>query len=153
MYTPEGTRQRNALLKVTTFNLADYLLPVINKIPAVVIERTKSSGGAKGSYSPYKTHWTKVRERKGLQTGNKDFWFEGDMWKTYKVTTAENTDYGAMFILSSEGAVGHNGKELVDIHSDKEGQNLLDITDDEWKDIEDELMIEIEKKIDAILGS
>lgn len=143
MYTAYGQRQRQNLIDLTQVGaeMLNVLRPVVEKIPAVVIKRTKATGsGAKGAYSAYSKFYPK--------TGKKDFWVTGKMWGSYKITDEDVSASKITFTLSSEGVVGNNGQELVDIHSQNrtkyvpggwqgESQNILDITDEEWTKVED----------------
>ena len=142
-YTAYGRQQRQRLIDLTNIGaeMLNVLRPVVAKIPAVVTKRTKDTGsGAKGAYSPYSKHYPK--------TGKKDFWVTGKMWNSYKITDEDVAASKITFTLSSEGVVGKNGQDLVDIHSQSrttytpggtqgESQNILDITDEEWTKVED----------------
>lgn len=156
MYTPHGQIQRSNLLKISNFGevLIPLLRPIMDKIPATVVQRTVATGsGAKGKYStPYSRGWAKKRSDAGKQTGQKDFLFSGEMWGTYKVTDEDSSGSKITFTLSSDGAKTRGGgKFLVDAHSDKEGQNILDITDEEWTKIENEMFLIVEKAFSRYL--
>ena len=173
MYTPFGKKQRDNLL--TLANLGDKMLdalrPVVEKVPNTVIERVKSTGsgatddggakkfirthnpGATSSRvgSPYYPDWAKRRSGKGLQTSKKDFWFDGNMWGTFKITDEAVTGTGVSFTLSSDGAVGHNGEYLVDIHSRNQDVNILNITNDEWEKLQNQMMAVLDKEFSKYL--
>lgn len=155
MYTPHGQTQRSNLLKISNFGevLMPLLRPIMDKIPATVVSRTLSSGsGAKKKYStPYSKSWARKRQAAGRQLGLKDFFYSGEMWGTYKVTNEESTGTKITYTLSSDGGMASNGSHLVDVHSDKESQNILDITDDEWKKVEDEMFAMVEKAFSRYL--
>ena len=141
-YTAHGRQQRANLQKASQIgkDMLALFRPIVATIPKVVSERTKSTGaGAGGTYSKYSTDWAKKRSARGLQTSKKDFWFNGRMWDSYKITKEEVTDVGVRFILSSDTADAHNGGYLVDIHSDNQNQNILEVTDEEWDNIVDQM--------------
>ena len=133
---------------------------IIDKVPAVVIKRVKSTGkGVGDKFSPYSDaiikkgehkgmRWKDVRSEKGLQTGFKDFWFEGDMWQSY-VVIKETVGGGIMrwTLGTTDGKTRRGSAYLSDIHSNKEGQFILDITDDEWEKVSDEIWEEFVKTI------
>lgn len=148
MFTSSGQRKRDNLVRVGTFEgLAEVLRPVINEIPGMVSQRVKSTGaGASGSFStPYSRGWAKERNIRGLQTSKKDFWFTGQMWRSYKLVEEKIDADGIVFTLASDGAFGESGHHLVDIHSNREGQNILDLTQEEFNEIDKKIMDAINK--------
>lgn len=148
MFTSSGQRKRDNLVRVGTFEgLSEVLRPVINEIPGMVSQRVKGTGaGASGSFStPYSRGWARERNKKGLQTSKKDFWFTGDMWGTFKLVEEKIDAGGIVFTLASDGSLGHNGEHLVDIHSKKEEQNILEITQEEFNEIDKKIMDAINK--------
>ena len=155
MYTPFGKKQRDNLL--TLANLGDKMLdalrPVVEKVPNTVIERTKSKGsGSDGKgYSAYTQKWAAKRSRKGLQASKKDFWFNGRMWGSYKIVKEEVTGTGVSFTLASDINDAHNGESLVDIHSRNESTNILEITDDEWEKLQNQMMAVLDKEFSKYL--
>lgn len=153
--TAYGQQQRQRLIDLTNIGneMLAVLRPIVEKIPAVVIKRTKDTGsGAKGAYSPYSKFYPK--------TGKKDFWVTGKMWGSYKIQEEDVAASKITFTLGSEGVVGSNGQELVDIHSatrtkhvpggtQGESQNILDITDEEWTKVENAMFDAFKKELYA----
>ena len=154
MYTQHGLQQRKNLENIANIgeNMLAALRPIVEKVPGIVIKRVKDTGsGASGKFirthtsgtprvgSPYHPDWAKRRSNSGLQTGKKDFWFDGKMWGSFVILKEEVTTTGISFTLGGNNADAHNGGYLIDIHSDNQGQNILDITDEEWEKIENAL--------------
>ena len=154
-YTSYGRTQRANLLKASQVgdDLLNALRPLVEKVPGTVITRVKSTGSNEDkTFSAYSPDWAGVRSRKGLQTGKKDFYFDGTMWDSYKITKEGVTAMGITFVLgTTAGMTRKSGQFLSDIHSDNEGTTILDITDDEWDDLEDEMMVIISKKIGELI--
>ena len=147
-YTAHGRQQRANLQKASQMgkDMLALFRPIVATIPKVVIERTKAGS----SYSKYKPFWLGVREKRGLQTGHKDFYFSGEMWNSYKIVKEGVTDVGVSFELGTTAGKGSNGQFLSDIHSAErtthakggtqgEGELILALTDEEWDNIVDQM--------------
>ena len=153
-YTAHGRQQRANLVRASQLGkeFLALLRPVVATVPKTVIERTKSGS----NYSSYKPFWMGVRSKKGLQTGHKDFYFSGEMWNSYQIVAESITDVGVSYTLGTNGGVAHQaGKFLSDIHSKNEGMSgdktILDLTDEEWKKLEEEMWVVINKTYSGLI--
>jgi len=160
--TAEGNRLKNNLLN---FKIdLDALRAIIDKVPAMVVKRVKETGeGSKNRFTAYSDGiiprgqyrgmtWKQVRSGKGLQTGNKDFWFDGIMWGSYQVTDENVKDLVISYTLTTTDGKTRGGTDyLADIHSDKEGQNILDITEQEEEKIMDDVFNVVLKSYDTTI--
>lgn len=122
----------------------------VEKVPATVIKRVKADGrGARGKFSAYSTGWAKKRRQKGLQTGNKDFWYDGKMWGSFQIIKEKVGDSSVVFELGTTDGKSRKGSlYLSDIHSDNEGELIIDITEDEWDKLTDDIFEEWAKGIE-----
>lgn len=166
MYTEYGRQQRNKLTMASEVgkDLLALLRPIVATVPKTVIDRTKASGvgGNKERYSAYSGFWAAKRRQAGLQTGNKDFLFSGTMWDSYQIVDEEVTANGVSYTLGTTAGKGSNGQFLSDIHSSSrtkhskggtqgESQLILDLTDEEYKKLEDEMWEVINKTLDVLI--
>lgn len=145
---------RSALVRAQNMEgLLNGLRPVIGKIPIMVSNRVRSTGsGAEGRFSSYTNMWAKRRANAGLQTGNKDFWFSGDMWSNYKIVDEEVTKNGVTYTLGYDAKDSRNRDHfLADIHSDNENQNILAANEEEEQALFKEISKVIGENISAIL--
>ena len=152
MYTQHGQQQRRNLLNlIDEDKVLNALRPIVEQVPAVVTQRVRGTGsGSGGRFSAYSNDWAKKRSRKGLQTGNKDFWFDGTMWGSYKIVGERIGDGFIQYELGTTGGKSRSGSEyLSDIHSDNENQFILDITDEEWEKLQDRMWEEILKTMNV----
>ena len=155
-YTAEGNRLRNNLFNFK-INL-DALRAIIDKVPAMVIERVRVTGvGGNGqAFSAYSPRYARKKNKRGT----KDFTDTGAMWSSYKVIKEEVKDNAITYTLTTTDGKGSNGEYLTDIHSQTrttyprggtqgESQNILDINDEEEEKIMDAVFEQILKDYDA----
>lgn len=105
--------------------------------------RVKSGENAKGGqFTDYSDRHRKAREKKGLQTGYKDFWFNGVMFNgdNFSIVKEENNGDKVTLTLGFKGTNIRNNKtsitneELLYIHSEHEGKESIIATNEKEED-------------------
>jgi len=153
MWTPFGNMFRNKLRSLAQPKIWDALEDAVLELPKDVTERVKKTGSGKGgTFSPYNKDWAKTRRRAGLQTSKKDFWFSGKMWGGYKIQEKKTTDTGVSFVLGGTEGKASNGEYLVDVHSNREGQSIIEPTKDELESLQERINKAIGDYLNGVLG-
>ena len=163
MYTEHGRKIRANLGNLFSLDrIAKAVEPIVLTVPQSVVKRTKDnkSGGEQNKrYSAYSDSiiprgeykgmtWIEVRKQKGLQTTAKDFWFSGTMWNSYKMVKKKIGDNGVSFTFATTDGTLRGGKgSLSDFHSEKEGVNLLSLTEDEFYKLSEEIWNALIKEV------
>jgi hypothetical protein len=153
MWTPFGNMFRNKLRSLAQPKIWDALEDAVLELPKDVAERVKKTGrGKDDDFSPYSKDWAKTRRRAGLQTSKKDFWFSGKMWGGYKIQEKKTTDTGVSFVLGGTEGKASNGEYLVDVHSNREGQSIIEPTKGELESLQERINKAIGDYLNGVLG-
>ena len=110
------------------------------------------------SFSPYSSNWSAQRAKKGLGS-KKNFSFTGGTMNSLQKVNEKKTKVGTVITLDVKGKSkdadgrkkirSRDRKKIEDGHTNYEGVNILEISDKEIKDIEDKLVVKLERYLDV----
>jgi len=91
--------------------------------------------------------YAQVRKIEGLQTGHKDFWFTTQMWRGFGVKRKQKMPNQITVTL---GGRNPESQEKIDRNSDREGVNIINISDSELKQLAKMVDKEIQRYINKL---
>ncbi|MCX6328203.1 MAG: hypothetical protein NTZ85_01630 [Bacteroidia bacterium] len=109
---------------------------------------TKGQKGSMQATTPYSDSWSKVRTKHGLQTGIKTFKFSGQMWNSFDIVGERSFEGGAEVSMCVTGENKDSDRttprmkqnlSILEGHYDREGENILEFSEDEGDKIVEKL--------------
>jgi len=91
--------------------------------------------------------YKQIRQIEGLQTGHKDFWFTTQMWRGFGVKRVQKTKNQVTVRL---GGTNQESQDKIDANSEREGVNIINISDSELKDLAKMVDKEIQRYINKL---
>ena len=91
--------------------------------------------------------YKQMRRLEGLQTGHKDFWFTTQMWRGFGVKRVLK---GKDKMIITIGGKNGESQNKIDRNSDREGVNIIDISDQELKLLAKQIDQQIQKYINKV---
>ena len=158
MITPQGREKINRLrVLLDGEDLMERFRPEVEKMPAIIAKRVRDGGGNddKKFSTPYSKSHGKKRSERGLGTGKKDFWFSGDLWRSYKIVKEDATEESVIFYLNVTGENADSdgrksprsrpNKEILRGHNERERTHILKPTKSELEDLGNRLGLAFKK--------
>ena len=91
--------------------------------------------------------YKEMRRREGLKTGHKDFWFTSMMWRGFGVKRVVRSK-GKMVVTL--GGKNVESQKKIDRNSDREGVNIINISDQELKILAKQIDRQMQKYINKV---
>lgn len=91
--------------------------------------------------------YKQIRQIEGLQTGHKDFWFTTQMWGGFGVKRKSHTKNKITVTL---GGTNKESQDKIDGNSEREGVNIINISDSELKSLAKMVDKEIQRYINKL---
>lgn len=125
---------------------------VIKEIVVEVKKRVITQGiSANGSkFSDYSESHAKKRRARGLDTSKKNFQFSGSMWDSFGVFEEKQRSGGVTIWLGMSGRNTdgrRSNQELVNLHSDRENQSIIEVSPSEVERITEEIREKVKNYI------